>query len=90
MSDVTVYSVSSGSYSDYGVLCLFTTEALALAYAAKLISLDEQTRLQELENQPQLKTTAEREEYHRLQAKADCFVESFQLWDSLPVAESSE
>ena len=36
MSATKVYAVTEGSYSDYRVKCLFTTEALAEAHVARL------------------------------------------------------
>lgn len=89
-----VWAVSSGSYSDYAVECCFVTEELAVAYCAARngVTVEQQQRQFKLWQKdydfcyhggPRL-TDEERRELNELRRFRYCFVEEFDLYDTVP------
>jgi len=77
----TVYSVSSGDYSDYQVEALFETRELAEQYSAAL-SEKAQQHWRELHPEASMETIARWYPDER-------FIEEFDLYDSLPIVDES-
>ena len=77
----TVYSVSSGDYSDYQVEALFETRELAEQYSAAFFEKARE-RWRELHPGVPMETIARWYPDER-------FIEEFDLYDSLPIVDES-